>query len=252
MPKKKPIPRRVKKAKRNLRIQVLVSLSMIMIFGISFSLQIGDGRSPGYKPNLASPTPTPSSTSTSPADTTSIPATRTEQYNAVDSMAILGAFAIASQVPQKTGLALNKFIAKLENAKKNPYKSSLDVGVKGNKLVDYALTPEGFANLICFAVEAPIIEGQSPKQPTWVISLEFTPKDKLPLVAIMMGVISCDQAKLAAKTTKYKDRVTTSEVSRLVLGEAILKIPPTFLTKIGLQLSKDAQIIDTIKDKPKP
>lgn len=241
MPKKKNLPlkaKREKKAKRNLRIRILVSLGMVFIFGMVLSFQVGDGHSPSYKPNVGSPSPTPkNSKSAEPTLSPTLQATPTkEQYNMVDSMAILGTFAIASQVPQTPGKVLDKFIVELNNAKVNPNKSNLDLGVTGNQLVDYNLTPQGFSDPVCFAVKAPTVEGENPKQLVWVIYFDPSTKEKLPVITITLGVTSCSQAKFAVSKMGNKTRPTISQISHSVLQEAILKVPSTFLTKMGLLL----------------
>jgi hypothetical protein len=134
----------------------------------------------------------------------------------------------------------------LKNAKANPSKSTLDLGVFGNTLADYVISAQGSSAPICIAVAPPKVAKVAPGQVAWVLYYEPATKSSPELVLLQNGVTTCAQAETTASHIAPADRAKASESSRATAKEAILKLPTNILTKIGLMVLDEARGLTTL------
>ena len=161
-------------------------------------------------------------------------------YNILDSAAILGAFAIARQVPATTGKELDTFISSLAAAKAGT--GRVDLGVLNNTLADYSVDPAaGVKGTVCFAVKPPTISTLTPGQAQWVLYFEPAVGKKSALVIMSKGITTCADALKAAGTVANADRGKVSDASRALAKTAILSLPSSALTKTGLYMLDEAR-----------
>ena len=243
-----------KKRRKALRIKIIILL-MAFLFALVFIFQaIGNSSPKDLKvitPHslLTSPSASPSvSTIKTPAKkvTKTIPTASplvnskttsisSDLYTQVDYMAIMGAFALARQTPSASSKNYSSFLNKLKVAKDNPGNSTLDLAIMGNKLVDYIISKDGFKAPVCYAIQAPVIENQSPRQGVWVIYFQpALTASKQTLVLVKIGLTNCAQATQAVSQVKTDaQRLTLSNSSHSVITTAINKVPASFLTPLG-------------------
>jgi len=161
-------------------------------------------------------------------------------YNVLDSAAILGAFAIARQVPATKGKALDTFIASLAAAKAGIGK--VDLGVFNNTLVDYIVDPTAGVNApVCFVVKPPVVNSATPGQAQWVLYFEPPVGKKVSLVIMVKSITTCADAIKLAGTLSDGDRRKISDASRALAKSAILNVPASALSKTGLYLLDEAR-----------
>lgn len=161
-------------------------------------------------------------------------------YNVLDSAAILGAFAIARQVPATTGKGLDTFISSLAAAKAGTAK--IDLGVLNNTLVDYSVDPvAGIKTTVCFVVKPPVINNVTPGQAQWVLYFEPAVGKKSSLVIMAKGITTCADALKTAGTVSDADRGKVSDASRALAKTAILSVPASALSKTGLYMLDEAR-----------
>jgi len=239
-----------KKRRKALRLKIII-LGLAFLFALVFIFQAIGNSSPKDLKVIPSPSPSrfPSSTIIkTPAKkvTKTIPSTPLlksqsalpsplDSYTQVDYMAIMGAFALARQTPQTSSKDYSSFLNKLKVAKDNPGNSTLDLAIMGNKLVDYIISKDGFKAPVCYAIQAPVIENQSPRQGVWAIY--FQPAltvSKQTLVLVKIGLTNCAQATQAVSQVKTDaQRLTLSNSSHNIITAAINKVPASFLTPLG-------------------
>lgn len=161
-------------------------------------------------------------------------------YNVLDSAAILGAFAIARQVPATTGKGLDTFISSLAAAKAGTAK--IDLGVLNNTLVDYSVDPvAGIKTTVCFVVKPPVINNVTPGQAQWVLYFEPAVGKRSSLVIMAKGITTCADALKTAGTVSDADRGKVSDASRALAKTAILSVPASALSKTGLYMLDEAR-----------
>lgn len=226
--------------KRNRRVLSFkkVIVSFLLILSVTLSLAVyafSQSDAKNIKATLKS-TASVSPDSSSPNQVAPSPVSTYLGYNQIDALAILGVFALARQIPEGNPKLLNSFRADLSLAKKNPSASSIDLGVYGNTLTDYVLSPKGLADPACFAVSAPAVPNKVGNQKTWVIYIEPKSKKFDSLVLVGKGITNCQQAVVAASEMPNSPRSKISVISRNVIDESLLTIPSSFLTKEGLVL----------------
>ena len=237
-----------KKAIRNKkikRVRVIISLILALTFAMAISLQLAGAPSKTINTKVKA-TPTPSSLSTteklgnpngSTKNSKIVTATSIDPYTLVDSMAIFGAFALARQTPSVSSKDYAGFLGKLQLTKNNPLNLKLDLAIKGNVLVDYVISKNGFQDRVCYAVKAPNVANNIPKQSVWVIDFEPASKDAGTLILVSLGVTNCNQAFLAtSRLISRSQRTKISNASHKIIELSINKIPSQFLTPVGLAL----------------
>ena len=230
-----------KRRKRGLNFKKVV-VSLLAIVSITFSLAVysfsqSDAKAIKSIPkNKVSASPNPSTSNSSSAQVAPSPTSTDLGYNQIDALSILGVFALARQIPEGNPKLLNSFRSALAIAQKNPSASKIDLGVYGNTLTDYVLSPKGLADPACFAVSAPTVPGKVGNQKTWVIYIEPKSKKFDSLVLVGKGITNCQQAVVAASEMPNNTRGKISVISRNVIDESLLTIPTSFLTKEGLVL----------------
>ena len=244
-PKKKVRGKRSYSAKKSRRtkkirqVKVFISVAFAFLFAISLTFQLVGNSSPKALTPTPTPKASPTKSTTNSSDT--VKATAVDPYTEVDSMAILGAFAVARQTPSTTK-GLKAFIAKIKSAKDNPGTSKLDLAILGNRLVDYSISDKGFLNPVCYAVKAPSVVNQMPKQSVWVIYFEPATKTKSALILISLGVMDCHQASLASsKISSNSQRIKISNASHQIIQAALNKVPASFLSPVGLAILDESR-----------
>ena len=184
--------------------------------------------------------PTATNTLTSTSNTNTNSNASNVQYNVLDSAAILGAFAIARQVPATTGKGLDNFISALASAKAGVGK--VDLGVLNNTLIDYSVDSSAGVNApVCFVVKPPVISKVTPGQAQWVLYFEPGVGKKGSLVIMAKGILTCADAVKTAGTVADADRAKVSDASRALAKSAILNVPASALTKTGLYMLDEAR-----------
>jgi len=266
---------RSRKIKKDLKIKIIIMI-MAFIFALILSLQtIGTSNPKDLSLSSVIPTSSPyPSSSSSPSnpyispkisnkESTPYPAKKIikaipalplstipntivsspRTYTQVDSIAIMGAFSLARQTPSASSKDYSTFLNKLKIAKDNPGNSTLDLAILGNKLVDYVISKNGFNAPVCYAIEAPAVENQSPRQGVWVIYFQpALPPSRQTLVLVKFGVTNCAQATQAVSQVKTDaQRLILSNSSRSVITAAIGKVPSSFLTPFGKALLDESR-----------
>ena len=151
--------------------------------------------------------------------------------NILDGAAIIGATTIASTVPwgvQASDQKQKDFVTQLALAKKNDPKNpaKIDLGVAGNKLVDYQYSPgEGVG---CFIVtNTSAANGLKPTQPNWLIWVDNssqTASENYHFIA--SDIHSCDDARAKATQVKTAEQKANLNVAFLgLLGDAFNVVP---------------------------
>lgn len=204
------------------------------------SLSINDAKNASIIVALNKPTPSASPNASTPATIPTIGKPTYANFNQVDALAILGVFAIARQAPDSPS-ALVSFGSQLKNAQNNPTQTAIDMGIRGDNLIDYVFSSKGLAAPVCFAVAPATLAGQSAKQRDWVLYIEPKSKKFSALVLLGQGILNCQQAAIAATQMPNNTRDKISSISRNVINSAILTIPSYMLTKEGNFLFDEAR-----------
>lgn len=251
-----------KKRRKALRLKIII-LGLAFLFALVFIFQAIGNSSPKGLKVIPSPSPShfPSSTiiktpakkvtktipTASPLVNSKTTSNTTSNlldiYTQVDSMAMMGAFSLARQTPSASSKDYSTFLNKLKIAKDNPGNSPLDLAILGNKLVDYVISKNGFNAPVCYAIEAPAVENQSPRQGVWVIYFQpALPPSRQTLVLVKFGVTNCAQATQAVSQVKTDaQRLILSNSSHSVITAAIGKVPSSFLTPFGKALLDESR-----------
>ena len=205
------------------------------------SLNVNDAKNANIIAALNKPKPSATPNASAPTDTVSGASKQTyANYDQVDALAILGVLAIARQVPESQS-ALVLFVSQLKKAKNNPTQTAIDMGVKGNDLTDYVLSPKGLTAPACFAIAPATVAGEYAKQKDWVLYIEPKSKKFSALVLLGQGITNCQQAAIAASQMPNNTRDKISTISRNVINSAILTVPSYMLTKEGNFLFDEAR-----------
>ena len=180
----------------------------------------------------------------------SIPKAKLTFYNALDASAIFGGLSLAFQTPNKAGTSLSAFTKELDLNISNFKKSKLDMAAIGNKLVEYNIGKNGYLDPICFAVKPPVVKNYKPGRAVWVFYIEPKSKKKSELVLIQTGLSTCKEAKDYASKLNNTQRLSKSIASRSTINDAIVQVPSSVLTPIGLELLDGARGI--VRTSPTP
>ena len=171
------------------------------------------------------------------------PTSKTVVYNDLDAAAITGGFALARGLPSSKDTAnLSLFVANLKKNQGLTSKSTLDIGVQGNILVEYVVDPaKGSSAPFCFTVKPPLAAKGNPGQAQWTFYMSPASGTLKDLVLIQQGYSTCAQAAAFAKNIPAAKRSSYASESLSLAKTSILRMPATLLTPMGLVMLDDAR-----------
>lgn len=179
------------------------------------------------------------------------PTSKTITYNDLDAAAISGGFALARGLPNaKDSANLSLFVANLKKNQGLTSKSTLDIGVQGNILVEYVVDPtKGSSAPFCFTVKPPLAAKGIPGQSKWTFYMSPASGSLKDLVLIQQGYSTCAQVAAFAKNIPAAKRSSYSVESLALAKTSILRMPSTLLTPMGLVMLDDARGLLTAPSK---
>jgi len=166
----------------------------------------------------------------------------TDGYTVADAAALIGAATLVSTTPTtEKPEELTQFLANLKTTQKYPKQPKVDVGFKGDTIVDYSVSAKGSGGAICFIVQADTetlkTEG---KEKFWSVYAEPATSEeaKDPLILAGGGVKTCDEVKKVTAeiklTTEQRQQASANTAS--MVSNAFNGVPFSGLTAGGIRL----------------
>lgn len=162
--------------------------------------------------------------------------TESSPFNPADAAAVTGVGILGLQQPgvKADTAAKTEYLEALKVTKNDPTGTdALDLGVKGNTLVEYRYDPA--TSDLCVVVRPNA--GQTPGQEAWTLWSSPGKDGASPLAVIPLGAITCEQAKAAAETyTTAEQREQANKETDDLIKAALSAVPVSTLTPGGLYL----------------